>query len=152
MLTVTTLTKKYGARNVLDAVSFSVTSEKILALVGPSGSGKSTLLGCIGGYVVPTAGRVYINGHDVTDIALQRRNVGLVFQDYSLFATMSVKENVRFPAVARYARAGSANLLRAAFGGARHINTDQVSALLDRFQISRLAAAENGSVLLSLVP
>jgi carbohydrate ABC transporter ATP-binding protein, CUT1 family (TC 3.A.1.1.-) len=72
-----------------------------VAVVGPSGSGKSTLLRVIAGFVKPDAGRVYIDGHDVTDVEPWRRGVGLVFQSPALFPSLTVLENVAEPLISR---------------------------------------------------
>jgi spermidine/putrescine ABC transporter ATP-binding subunit len=78
-------------------ISLSVETGEFLTLLGPSGSGKTTLLRIIAGLIHPTAGRVLIDGRDVTRRAPGKRDVGLVFQNYALFPHLSVFENVAFP-------------------------------------------------------
>ncbi len=80
----------------VDSVSFTAPDHSITALLGPSGSGKSTLLRMIAGLERPDGGRVKIHGDDVTDVPVQRRRVGFVFQSYALFGHMTVFENVAF--------------------------------------------------------
>ena len=80
----------------VDTVSFTAPDHCITALLGPSGSGKSTLLRMIAGLERPDGGRVAIHGDDVTDVPVQRRRVGFVFQSYALFGHMTVFENVAF--------------------------------------------------------
>ena len=75
-------------------VSIDVTAGSLTALLGPSGSGKSTLLRVIAGLEPPDAGRVLIDGEDVTELTPQRRGVGFVFQHYAAFKHMTVCENV----------------------------------------------------------
>ncbi len=64
--------------------------------MGPSGSGKTTLLKCIAGLVKPEAGKIVLDGVDITDVPPDKRNTSLIFQDYALFPHMTVKENVEF--------------------------------------------------------
>lgn len=81
---------------VLDGATLHVGGGEVVALLGPSGSGKSTLLRVIVGLVVPDAGSVSIDGHDVTSVPTHRRSVGMVFQDDQLFPHLSVGGNVAF--------------------------------------------------------
>jgi thiamine transport system ATP-binding protein len=95
-----------GGRSVLADVSFEIASAERLALLGPSGAGKSTLLRVIAGLEPPLAGRVLVDGRDVTDLPAHRRGIGLVFQDAALFPHRSVAANVGFgPKVAGLPRA-----------------------------------------------
>src|SRR2546428_12922375 len=64
--------------------------------MGPSGSGKTTLLKCIAGLLTPEAGKIVLDGVDITDVPPHKRNTSLIFQDYALFPHMTVKENVEF--------------------------------------------------------
>ena len=86
----------FGDKRVLDGVSMTIGSGDVVALLGPSGSGKSTLLRVIAGIVPPDAGRVLIDGVDVTATPTHRRHVGMVFQDNQLFPHRSVLDNVSF--------------------------------------------------------
>src|SRR5450432_3435964 len=93
------LIKRFGNTSEAAAVagvSFEARPKAITTLLGPSGSGKSTLLRLIAGLEVPDAGRVLIDGQDVTTLSPQHRNVGFVFQSYALFRHMSVAENIAF--------------------------------------------------------
>ena len=91
---------------IVDDVSFDVASGERLALLGPSGAGKSTLLRVLAGLERPTAGRVLVDGVDVTRVPAHRRGIGLVFQDAALFPHRTVAQNVGFgPKVAGLARA-----------------------------------------------
>ena len=91
------LAKRYGAVTAVDRVSLDVTSGEFLALLGPSGSGKTTILMSIAGFEFPDQGRILIGGEDVTWTPPHRRNLGMVFQRYTLFPHMSVLENIAFP-------------------------------------------------------
>ena len=86
----------FGETDVLDDLSLSIASGEIVALLGPSGSGKSTLLRVIAGIIAPDAGRVVIDGSDVTQTPTHRRGVGMVFQDNQLFPHRSTLDNVAF--------------------------------------------------------
>jgi len=86
--------------HALDGVDFSLAPGELLVLLGASGSGKSTLLNILGGLDVPTSGRVYFRGQELTDAdddeltEYRRRNVGFVFQFYNLIPSLTAKENV----------------------------------------------------------
>ena len=90
------LTKRYGAVTAVDDLSLEVARGEFVSLLGPSGCGKTTLLRLIAGFVAPDAGRLRIAGRDTTRLAPAKRNVGLVFQDYSLWPHMTVADNVGF--------------------------------------------------------
>lgn len=85
-----------GGARAVDDVSFELAVGELFCLLGSSGCGKSTLLRLIGGYITPDAGRVLINQHDVTHEPPERRNAGMVFQNYALFPHLSAMENVAF--------------------------------------------------------
>ena len=90
------VTKRYGEFAALEDVSVVVPDGSLTALLGPSGGGKSTLLRVIAGLEVPDAGRVLIEGEDVTRKPARTREVGFVFQHYAAFKHMSVADNVAF--------------------------------------------------------
>ncbi len=96
MLEVHDVTVRFGDVAVLDRVSISVDRSEVVALLGPSGSGKSTLLRVIAGIVTPDAGRVVIDGVDVSAVPTHRRSIGMVFQDDQLFPHLDVGANVAF--------------------------------------------------------
>ena len=77
-------------------VSLDVQDGQLLVLVGPSGSGKSTLLRLIAGLQPVTSGRILIDGHDVTNVPPQARDLAMVFQSYALYPHMTVRENLAF--------------------------------------------------------
>ncbi len=101
MITVESVSKRYGDFAALDDVSIEVASGSLTALLGPSGSGKSTLLRIIAGLETPDNGTVRLDGQDVTGAAPQRRGVGFVFQHYAAFKHMTVRDNVAFGLVIR---------------------------------------------------
>jgi putative spermidine/putrescine transport system ATP-binding protein len=91
------VSKLYGAVKALDNVSFELRKGEFLTMLGPSGSGKTTSLRAIAGFIQPTAGRLFIDGRDMTVVPPQKRNIGMMFQDYALFPHMTVLENIGYP-------------------------------------------------------
>jgi spermidine/putrescine ABC transporter ATP-binding subunit len=89
-------TRDYGGVHAVDGLDLAVHEGELLSLLGPSGCGKTTTLNLIAGFVPPTAGRVRIDGQDVTDQPAHQRKLGVVFQSYALFPHLSVWENVAF--------------------------------------------------------
>ncbi len=81
---------------ILDDVSLAVDNGEIYSLLGGSGSGKTTLLNIVAGFLSPENGSVIIDDRDVTDLKVEKRNIGMVFQDYALFPHMNVRSNVAF--------------------------------------------------------
>ena len=89
--------KSYDTVRALQPTTFEIGSGEFVSVIGPSGSGKTTLLGITAGYITPTSGSILVDGRDITGIAPFRRNIGMVFQNYSLFPHMTVAENIAFP-------------------------------------------------------
>lgn len=98
-LSLTNLSKHYPGVTAVDDVTLELPEGQVLALLGPSGSGKSTLLRLIAGLEQPDAGSVRRKGQDLTKLAPQQRNFGMVFQDYALFPHLNVTRNVSFALV-----------------------------------------------------
>ena len=96
LLRVEGLKKAYGDEAVLRDLSFDVRSAEFVTLLGPSGCGKTTTLRIIAGLLEPDAGRVYLNGRDITDAPPEKRNVNTVFQNYALFPHMNVEKNISY--------------------------------------------------------
>lgn len=86
----------FGATQVLRDINLNVEPGEFFALLGPSGSGKSTLLRLIAGFNRSQAGRVLIDGHDVSAVPPWQRNVGMVFQNYALWPHMTAAQNIAF--------------------------------------------------------
>jgi len=95
-LRLESLEKRFGDLPVTRGVSLSAAKGEIVALLGPSGSGKTTILRLTAGLEVPDAGRILVDGEDVTRLPPERRRFGMVFQHYALFPHMTVGENVAF--------------------------------------------------------
>ncbi len=90
------VSKSYGTFQALHEVDFSVEKGEMLTLLGPSGCGKTTMLRLIAGLLEPTAGKILFENTVVNSVPPHKRNVGLVFQNYSLFPHMTVFQNVAF--------------------------------------------------------
>ncbi|WP_114560774.1 ABC transporter ATP-binding protein [Desertihabitans aurantiacus] len=96
----------YDDSVALHGLDLEVAEGEFFTLLGPSGCGKTTALRALAGFVQPTSGRVHVDGRDVTDVPSERRGVGMVFQSYALFPSMTVAENIAFGlSVQRVARA-----------------------------------------------
>src|SRR5580765_2484230 len=89
-------TRDYAGVRAVAGLDLTIHEGELLSLLGPSGCGKTTTLNLIAGFVPPTAGRVRIDGQDVTDRPAHQRGLGVVFQSYALFPHLSVFENVAF--------------------------------------------------------
>ena len=90
------VTKRFGALTAVNDVSFSVNKGEFFSLLGPSGCGKTTLLRMLGGFEKPDSGRIFLEGKDITDLAPNERRVHTVFQNYALFPTMTIWDNIAF--------------------------------------------------------
>ena len=88
--------RHYGAVAALAGLDLEINDGELVALLGPSGCGKTTALRILGGFDFPTAGRVLVDGKDVTNVPPNKRDMGMVFQAYSLFPNMDVRKNVAF--------------------------------------------------------
>jgi len=88
--------KRFPGLTALDGVSLDLAPGELVALLGPSGCGKTTALRAIAGFDTPDAGRVLVDGRDVTGVPASKRDMGMVFQAYSLFPNLTVAENVAF--------------------------------------------------------
>lgn len=88
--------KRFGETVALDDLSLEFCDGKLTTLLGPSGCGKSTLLNLISGILPPTSGSIYFGDRDVTSLSPDKRNIGLVFQNYALYPHMTVGENIAF--------------------------------------------------------
>ena len=88
--------KRFGDNTVLDHIDFGIEQGDLVTLLGPSGCGKSTLLRCLSGLEQVSEGQIILNGRDITDVPASKRNIGMVFQQYSLFPNMTVEQNIAF--------------------------------------------------------
>lgn len=90
------IVKGFSGHLIVNNLNLTVNDGESFVLLGSSGSGKSTILRIIAGLLYPDEGKVFLNGSDVTNVAIQKRDIGFVFQNYAIFKHMSVLENVEF--------------------------------------------------------
>ncbi|MCU1587101.1 MAG: Sulfate-transporting ATPase [Frankiales bacterium] len=126
VLEVERLTKRYGGITAVDAVSLQVAPGRVTSLIGPNGAGKTTLFNCLTGVHAVSAGRVLMDGQDITAMPMHRRaqlGIGRTFQQLEVFAGMTVEGNLLVAAesMARHRR----HLGTSGRAGAREV-TDQV--------------------------
>lgn len=95
------LTKAYGDFKAVDGMNLQVPDGNLVGLLGPSGCGKSTTLFMLAGLTDPTEGRIFFGENEVTKVAPEDREIGLVFQNYALYPHMTVEENIMFPLINR---------------------------------------------------
>ena len=100
-LTLDDIVHRYGSAVAVDHVTLEIAAGELVALLGPSGCGKTTLLRIIAGFIAQTSGRVVVGGKRIDELPPNRRNIGIVFQNYALFPHMSVAENVGYGLAAR---------------------------------------------------
>ena len=90
------ITKKFGEKVILDRINLSIEDGSFTVMIGPSGCGKTTLLRIIAGIGPQTSGRVFLDGEDISGLPPAKRNVAMVFQNYAIYPTMTVRENIEF--------------------------------------------------------
>jgi ABC-type Fe3+/spermidine/putrescine transport system ATPase subunit len=90
------LHKRFGEFTAIQEIDISLEGGEFLSLLGPSGCGKTTALRIVAGFERPTKGRVVVDGTDLTSVPPNRRDMGMVFQAYSLFPNMNAEDNVEF--------------------------------------------------------
>ena len=90
------ITKQFGRFTALQPINLTVPTGKLTSLLGPSGCGKTTLLRIIAGLELADTGRILFDGEDVTDVPVQQRHIGFMFQHYALFRHMTVFDNIAF--------------------------------------------------------
>ena len=96
-VTIEHLTKRFGETIAVNDLSVTLGDGRLVALLGPSGCGKTTILNMLSGILPATEGRILFDGRDVTALPPEKRNVGLVFQNYALYPHMTALENICFP-------------------------------------------------------
>lgn len=91
------LYKKFDEITAVNDVNVIVENGEFISILGPSGCGKSTLLFMISGLIEESGGEIFFDNLNVKDIPTEERGIGMVFQNYSLYPHMTVKENILFP-------------------------------------------------------
>lgn len=95
-LNVRRLNKSYATTPVFHDIDFTAREGEFVTLLGPSGCGKSTLLRCLAGLTEVDSGEILLDNHNIVNVPVQQRGVGMVFQSYALFPNMTVEKNVAF--------------------------------------------------------
>jgi len=129
---ISDLSKRYGDFTAVDRISLDVGRGEFLTFLGSSGSGKTTTLNMIAGFDDPTAGTILLDGGSVQGLPPQKRNIGMVFQRYTLFPHMTVEQNVAFPLSVR--------------GMSKAEMTERVRKVLDLVQLGRFTGRRPGQL------
>lgn len=95
-ITVQQISRRFDDYQALDQISLTIDSGELVALLGPSGCGKTTLLRIIAGLESADSGRVFLENQDATEVPVRERGIGFVFQNYALFPSMNVADNISF--------------------------------------------------------
>jgi len=90
------VSKRFGTIQAVGDVSLEIKKGEFFSLLGPSGCGKTTMLRIVAGFEEPDAGRVFLDGRDITDLPPNKRKVNTIFQSYALFPHMTVRDNIAF--------------------------------------------------------
>ena len=142
-LVLDAVSKRYGGVPALDALSLEVEPGELVSLLGPSGCGKTTTLRLIAGFEFPDQGAVSIGGRDVSSLPPNRRGLGMVFQNYSLFPHMTVGENIGFgPRMAGVRKPETQQAIR------RMLDLIRMPGFMDR-RVSQLSGGQQQRVALA---
>jgi len=144
VLKVTDLKKAYGAIQAVGGVSFEVMPGEIFGVIGPNGSGKTTMFNSVLGQITPDAGKIELNGHDITHKSPQQLNqlgVGRTFQTLQVFGKMTVRDNLL---VAAQEHQGS--MWSRLFAPGDSGLGDRADALIDQFRIRHVAHKKAGEL------
>lgn len=151
LLNVRDLSRRYTKEGpaAVDGLSLDLAPGEILALIGPSGCGKSTTLRMIAGFETPETGSILLSGRDITDLAPEKRGIGMVFQDYALFPHMTVADNILFGAKDKSAETVKRHLQMVGLDGLGARFPDELSGgQQQRVALARSFAAAPGLILL----
>ena len=96
MIKLTDIVVRFGDFEALHNINVHVKEGEFFTFLGPSGCGKTTTLRTITGFIEPVSGTVSMQGNDITNVPIEKRNIGIVFQSYALFPTMTVHDNIAF--------------------------------------------------------
>ena len=96
MIQLSDIVVRFGDFEALHHINVDVQEGEFFTFLGPSGCGKTTTLRTITGFIEPAEGTVFMRGRDITHVPIEKRNIGIVFQSYALFPTMTVHDNIAF--------------------------------------------------------
>ena len=96
MIDLKNIVVRFGDFEALHHINVDVKEGEFFTFLGPSGCGKTTTLRTITGFIEPVEGTVSMQGRDITHVPIEKRNIGIVFQSYALFPTMTVRDNIAF--------------------------------------------------------
>lgn len=111
-VTLNNVSKSYGPQTALSGVSMTIPDGAFVVLLGPTGAGKTTILRLVSGLDTPTTGDIQINGQSTKGLTPAQRNVAMVFQQYSLYPHLTVRENMEFPLKSPLLRTPRAEITR----------------------------------------
>ncbi|MFJ2486357.1 ABC transporter ATP-binding protein [Pseudomonas sp. NPDC087639] len=109
LVSLRNLNKHYGDFAAVDNISLDIKDGEFLTFLGSSGSGKSTTLSMLAGFETPSSGEILVNGQSLVNVPPHKRDIGMVFQRYSLFPHLSVRDNIAFPLAIRKLAAAERN-------------------------------------------
>ncbi|EZP32512.1 ABC transporter ATP-binding protein [Pseudomonas sp. RIT288] len=101
LVSLRNLNKHYGDFAAVDNISLDIKDGEFMTFLGSSGSGKSTTLSMLAGFETPSSGEILVNGQSLVNVPPHKRDIGMVFQRYSLFPHLSVRDNIAFPLAIR---------------------------------------------------
>ena len=101
LVSLRNLNKHYGDFTAVDNINLDIRDGEFLTFLGSSGSGKSTTLSMLAGFETPSSGEILVNGQSLVNVPPHKRDIGMVFQRYSLFPHLSVRDNIAFPLAIR---------------------------------------------------
>ncbi|MBU6188488.1 MAG: ABC transporter ATP-binding protein [Betaproteobacteria bacterium] len=127
-LVIERLEKRFGNVAALKSLSLRVEEGELISLLGPSGCGKTTTLRCVAGFEQPDAGEILFDAQNITQLPPERRDIGMVFQNYALFPHMTVAQNLAFGLEMR--KVSQANVAERVKQALRMV---QLEAMLDRY-------------------
>jgi spermidine/putrescine ABC transporter ATP-binding subunit len=126
------VSRRYGSSIAVHPTDLEVNEGELLTLLGPSGCGKTTTLRMVAGFIAPTTGRILIGADDITDLPPNKRQIGMVFQEYALFPHLTIADNIGFGLRER--------------GVPRRTVTKRVTELLDLIQLPEIADRYPGQI------
>lgn len=96
MITFKDIQIKFGDFHAIKNLNLHIEEGEFFTFLGPSGCGKTTILRCLAGFIQPTGGQIFLKDKEITQVSIEKREIGMVFQSYALFPTLNVYENIAF--------------------------------------------------------